>query len=408
MRVAYILDFAPTYVLRELAEMAESGRCSPVAVLPADSSVAEFWKGISGAQEESLDVLEIPYTNLLTCAAGRLLRQTVPILLRYSLRHPVKMLNVLRMALEEGCFRYFCAGALVADALREREVELHHAHFAKDAAHVARWASLLDDIPYTVTTHARDIFVPESSDRLRQLLQAADRVVTISDFNAGYIEEQLGGEIASNVEVIRLGVSPKRLPKRSPDGSGVVCVASGLAEKKGVHVLLEAARLLASRGVRPKVTVIGEDRDGVELDRCRRAVESGPLKGMLLFPGMLPSAETLKALASAELCVMPSVRALDGDMDGIPVALMEAAAMGTPMVATRLSGIPELVVDGETGLLAEPGDPASLADAIGRALERPGDMAAMAERARGMVEERFNSIRNAGRLIDLFERVIGS
>jgi glycosyltransferase involved in cell wall biosynthesis len=91
-----------------------------------------------------------------------------------------------------------------------------------------------------------------------------------------------------------------------------------------------------------------------------------------------------------------------GQMDGVPVALMEALACGVPTVSTRLSGIPELVRDGETGLLAEPGDPASLADAIERTLADPAAAEARAAAGRKLVEAEFDIRASGRRMAELF------
>ncbi|MGM0627526.1 MAG: glycosyltransferase, partial [Candidatus Fermentibacterota bacterium] len=146
---------------------------------------------------------------------------------------------------------------------------------------------------------------------------------------------------------------------------------------------------------------------GRRLDSYRRAVEGGRLSGMLDFPGVLDSEETLSRLASASLCVLPAVRARDGDMDGIPVCLMEAAAMGVPIVSARLSGIPELVVHGETGLLADPGDPGSLADSLQWAADHPAEMERMAARGRKRAAEMFDSAAGARAVLSMMEETAG-
>lgn len=406
MRPVYVLDFLPTYVLRELRELAGAG-CRPVVVMPSDSPLAAYWDGISGADEGEMERTPLPFRGLMICGARRLLGRSASPLLRALLRSPLRTLSLTRQALETGCFRYLCAGAMLAESLREAEADLLHAHFAQDAAHVASWAASLLGLPFTVTTHARDIFVPQSANRLRQVLESADAVVTISEFNAAFIEDLLGPEISGKTRVIRLGVDAAALPPRAETTGGEICIASGLAEKKGVHILLETARMLRERGRELSCTVIGGDSDGRRLDSYRKAVEGGRLSVMLDFPGVLDSEETLSRLASASLCVLPSVRARDGDMDGIPVCLMEAAAMGVPIVSTRLSGIPELVVHGETGLLADPGDPGSLADSLQWAADHPAEMERMAARGRERVAEMFDSAASARAVLSMMEETAG-
>ena len=407
LSVAYVLRSVPPYVLRELEELAKTETCSPLCVTPSDCKGSNWWQSITGQPRLDREPLSLAFYGLLTCGVMELLRRALPVLIRIGLRHPLRLSSSLRRALEEGCFRHLCAGAMIADRLREEKVDLLHVHFAKQTAHVTMWAAALLNLPLTVTTHARDIFVPRNEQRLLRVLEAADSIATISEYNAAYLEEKLGRSVRNKTRVIRLGVNPSELPAREAPGEGEVCIASGLAEKKGVHVLLEAARLLRIRGRRISCTVVGSDPDDSRLARYRKALEDSELSAMVSFPGALPHEKTMDLLTSASLCVMPSVKARDGDMDGIPVCLMEAAAMGVPIVSTRLSGIPELVVHGETGLLAEPGDPESLADSLQWAADHPVDMERMAARGRDRAARMFDSAASARAVLSMMEEVAG-
>jgi glycosyltransferase involved in cell wall biosynthesis len=119
------------------------------------------------------------------------------------------------------------------------------------------------------------------------------------------------------------------------------------------------------------------------------------------FHGSLTENGVAGVLGGADVFVLPSVIAPDGDMEGIPVALMEALATGLPAVATRHSGVPELIEDGVTGYLAEPGDPASLRGALLRALQRE-DPDALARAGRTLIEHEFDVERSAAALLALF------
>ena len=116
--------------------------------------------------------------------------------------------------------------------------------------------------------------------------------------------------------------------------------------------------------------------------------------------GNLPEEEVTCALTRADLFVLPSIVAPDGNMEGIPISLMEAMASGLPVVSTRTSGIPELVIDGETGRLVEPADPAALARVIRELIEDPGAGLRLAEAGRRRVGEEFELERSVRRLRD--------
>jgi glycosyltransferase involved in cell wall biosynthesis len=116
--------------------------------------------------------------------------------------------------------------------------------------------------------------------------------------------------------------------------------------------------------------------------------------------GARPHREVMALIARAAVFTLPSIRAKDESMDGIPNVILEAFSVETPVVSTRLSGIPEVVRDGETGMLVEPGDAAALAAALRDVLEHPAVHAARARRGRELVASAFDLTRNVGALLD--------
>jgi glycosyltransferase involved in cell wall biosynthesis len=142
--------------------------------------------------------------------------------------------------------------------------------------------------------------------------------------------------------------------------------------------------------------------DGPERERILRRARERGVADRVSLSGARSSEEVRAALARARAFALPSVRLPSGRMEGIPVALMEAMAGGVPVVATRLSGIPELVQDGVTGLLVEPHQPEQVAAALERLLADDALAAQLARDARGLVERSFNLTVEARRLGDLF------
>jgi colanic acid/amylovoran biosynthesis glycosyltransferase len=282
-----------------------------------------------------------------------------------------------------------------ARRVADERVDHLHAHFATYPALSAWLCHRLTGVPYSFTAHAHDIFVDTSF--LARKLRDARFVVAISDHNRRVLGE-FGGDRDTPVHVVHCGIEPDAygFRPRLPPAEGPVralCVAS-LQEHKGHEVLLRALAG-ADELERLSVDLVG-GRDPQPLQGLAR--ELG-VEERVRFLGGLPEEEVARLLGEADLFVLPSRVARDGQMEGIPVALMEALASGLVVVASRLSGIPELVEDGRTGILAEPGDPATLRAALARALAGDGLEPAA---GRATVERDFDVERTAARLAELF------
>jgi glycosyltransferase involved in cell wall biosynthesis len=227
-------------------------------------------------------------------------------------------------------------------------------------------------------------------------------VVAISEYNRRRLLTEQLGVAASRIRVVRCGVSASRFtPLPAPTGNApftVLCVAR-LEPKKGHRHLIEACRLLVARGIAVRCWIAGEGRERARLERARDAAGLGTRVVLL---GNQSRAEIRGLLADAHVFVLPSVVARDGRRDGIPVALMEAMAMQRPVVSTRISGIPELIDDGISGRLVDPGDAAALADALEQLYRDPARAARMAEYAARRVQERFDLDQNVAQLEQLF------
>jgi glycosyltransferase involved in cell wall biosynthesis len=289
-----------------------------------------------------------------------------------------------------------------ARTLRAFPVDHVHAHYATYPALGAWLCRVLVGTPYSFTAHAHDLFVDASM--LERKVADADFVVTISDFNRRWIAEH--APAATPIHVVRAGIDPgayRFRPRRlEPEGPiQALCVAS-LQEYKGHAVLLRA--LADPRLARVRLELIGAGELRPELERL--ASKLG-IADRVSFAGARDEEAVRARLDAADLFVLASIVAADGQMEGVPVALMEALACGIPTVATRLSGIPELVIDDRTGLLATPGDPVSLADAIARTLADPAAAAARSQAGRELVEKEFDLRRSGAEMAALFERSAG-
>jgi glycosyltransferase involved in cell wall biosynthesis len=222
----------------------------------------------------------------------------------------------------------------------------------------------------------------------------AETMMLISEFNRQVVENVCSSE-ESNLHVVRCGVDVSSFSPVNrgpiPRAPRLLCVGT-LHEVKGQRFLIEAIDCLRQRGIESTLQLIGDGDDFASLAQLARDLG---LSNSITFSGALPRAEVLKAYGEADIVVCPSAPSNDGRKEGIPVVLMEAMATGAPVVASRLAGIPELVVDGVTGLLADPASSVSLADRIECLVTDPGLAARLGQQGRLRVEQEFSAPRNA-------------
>jgi len=297
--------------------------------------------------------------------------------------------------------RYVYQAVVLAREVRRRGIAHLHAHFATASTTVARLAARFAQVPYTFTAHAKDVFHESvSPEDLRQKLRDAAATVTVSDYNLEYLRESYG-PAANGVRRIYNGLELEKFLYEQPCKRAPEIVAVGrLVEKKGFADLIEACSLLRDRGVDFRCRIVGLGEQEPEL---RASIESRGLGDRVELPGPRPQREIIEAVQDAAVFAAPCVVGGDGNRDGLPTVLLEAMALGTPCVSTDVTGIPEILRDGETGLMVPQHDPAALADAIERLLGHPTLRVELADRARRLIEEEFDVHRNAALLREVFE-----
>lgn len=290
----------------------------------------------------------------------------------------------------------------LADRLAAEGVDHVHCHFATHPAAVGWVVHHLRGIPFSFTAHGSDLHCDQHM--LAVKAGAAAFVVTVSEANRDVIVATCGAEMADRVHVVHCGIDAGQLPRRAPRparGSAPlhVCCIGTLHEVKGQAVLLDACARLVAEGLDVRCTLVG---DGPDREALEARAERLGLGGAVRITGRVARPEVRAVLEDADVLVAPSVPTADGRREGLPVVVLEAMAVGVPVVASRLSGIPEAVRDGETGLLAEPGDAAGVAAAVRRVADDPAAAAARVERAAALVADGFALDRSARRLVDLF------
>ncbi|AZO77303.1 MULTISPECIES: glycosyltransferase [unclassified Bosea (in: a-proteobacteria)] len=325
------------------------------------------------------------------------------------LRHPWRELSSLAgmarglwrhpMALGKTLVVWWRTLALLP-VLRDLAPDHLHAHWATYASTSAMLASRRLGKPYSFTAHAHDIFLEDHL--LADKMRTAAFGVTISEFNRRYLADKVSPLASQSMRIVHCGV---RLADFAfaPAGRrpGLILAVGRLDEIKGFRHLVDACELLARRKVPFECHVIGEGPLRLAL---QARIDAAGLSDRVILLGALKQEQVRAYLAQAGVFALPSVVTASGDRDGIPVALMEAMAVGVPVVSTRVSGIPELVEHGSSGLLAEPGDARELAHCIERLIADPVSARAMAGMARRTVEREFDVAVEAGKLLSAIER----
>ncbi|MDH3686183.1 MAG: glycosyltransferase [Myxococcales bacterium] len=282
------------------------------------------------------------------------------------------------------CF-YFAEAMVLAREFDRRGIDHLHNHFADGAATAGMVAAGFLGIDWSLTLHGAADFGPEWGPLLPGKLEAARFAVCVSHFGRAQALRALPVRQWDKVVVSRCGVEIDRLPARSAavdaEPPVVVCVGR-LSPEKGIPGLLEAwAALPESIRDKARLRLVG---DGPDRESVAASVKARGWQGRVELLGALPEAEALREIAGAQILVLPSL------MEGLPVVLMEAMALGVPVVAPHLAGIPELVTSGEHGWLFAPADWNALARSLALLLADPGARATMGAAARARVQDEFS------------------
>lgn len=294
--------------------------------------------------------------------------------LQFLFRKPGKYLHALSTVIwaNLGSFNYLAGGILyfpkaayMASQMQKLNVRHIHAHFCNHPAAVAFVIHQLTGIAYSFTAHGTDLHCDRHM--LREKVNDASSVITISQYNRDLIIDECGDSYANKVHVIHCGIDASKFclrqsPTDFEENRGpmsILCIGT-LHEVKGQRYLLEACRELKTRGIPFRCRLVGDGRDRRMLEKL---VADLGIDDSVEFCGMQTRDGVRAILASADVLVVPSVRTKSGQREGIPVVLMEAMSSGVPCIGSDLSGIPELLGD-NCGLLTTPRDSLAIAEAL--------------------------------------------
>lgn len=396
-KLAYLTSQYPaashTFIRREIAGLRQLGwTIETYSVRPpgpdetrGDADRSEYDRTFYILKQSALTFVTAHLGMLLTRPAGYLKT------LGLALRHRPPGARGLFLACA-----HFTESIVLARELQRRDVHHLHNHFANSAATVGLLASSLLGIGWSFTMHGISETDYPAGLMLGRKIEAADFVACVSWFGRAQGMRLVGPDHWDKMHVVRCGIPLDRMPSRhlaSANENTVICVGR-LSPEKGQSGLLEAFASL--RTEHPDVRLVlagdGPDRSGLEA-----ITEKLGISDAVSFVGRLTEEEALQEIAGSDLLVLPSF------MEGLPIVLMEAMAIGVPVVASRVAGIPELVEDGKSGLLFNPSDWSELAACMDRLLSDERLCASIAEQAKARVTNEFDGRKSAARLAEIFQ-----
>lgn len=397
LKLAYLVSQYPavnhTYILGEVRGLRGQGiEVEVISIKPPDRPAGKL-SGVEREEEESSWYVARAGLAGMAAAHGNTF-----------LRRPAAYLSTFLFALRMSRFTpaeiprwmlFFLQAAVVGDHLRRRSLHRLHVHYASS---VGLLVARMFPVRVSHTLHGSAEFLDARAFRIWEKVHYADFIVAISQF--GRSQTMLFSSPADwpRIEVCPLGIDPDEFTPavrtRSPGEPFRLLTAGQLAAAKGLPVLIAAlARLLArGRGVRLVLVGDGPLRPALE----QQARETGAASAVR-FEGFRNNAELKRYYAEADAFVLASFA------EGVPVVLMEAMAAGLPCIASRITGIPELIEDGAGGLLTPPGDEEAIAAAVERLMDDGSLRHRLGEAARSAVVERYHIRKNTARLAEIFQ-----
>lgn len=364
-----------TFVLNEFLELRQQG--VPLRLLaimdPTESHI----------QPEAASLMpEVTYLR------GPSFWPLLPRLLTIAYRHRRGTVSALRWVVPRrkwASWRRLAEALILVDELGGQKVHLH-VHWAHAPGATAFLAHRIAGIPWSLTTHAKDLYTTPIDDVAERCAQAVF-VATCTAANAAYLIDVIGVD-PGKVVVCRHGVRLDRFnPSRRRPEAGQVLTVGRLVPKKGFTTLIEACAILARRDVMVRLDIVGSGPLGDEL--ADLAVARG-LRESVTFHGPRPQPDLLAFYERAQVFALTPAVQPDGDRDGVPNVILEAMAAGLPVVTSAVSGIPEVVQHGRTGLLVPPDDPEALAASLEMLLADPAQAESLGRAAAQAVRTSFD------------------
>ena len=398
MKIAYVvssLKISMTFVVNELESHEKAGW----QVLPLVSC--------KPGTPENLSEVMVKWNKLSVHRPGIFAQLMAT--LREIITHPIRFAKVLfwlvtLLAHSPGEFAKalyeLTACCCFAGKCRHFGAEHIHVHFASRSLSLGLMMGMLTGLPVSCTVHAFDIFT-RSPGSLQMRLSKCKFIASVSKFNVEYLRNTCGSSVADLCHVVHCGIDPEKFSSIShqPEPGRIVCVCR-LSPKKGLDVAIRACAKLRDNNVKFLFEVAG---DGPQRRALEELIEKLNLADHIKLFGTRSNDRLTELFSRASVFLMPCVKTPDGDMDGIPVAMMEAMACNVPVVSTAISGIPELVEDGITGRLGPENDIDALAQILKELLEDMDKIKQFGKAGRQRVVTDFCISKNAAELRELIK-----
>ncbi|MCP9760527.1 colanic acid biosynthesis glycosyltransferase WcaL [Aquitalea sp. S1-19] len=390
--LAYLVSAYPatshTFILREVTSLRARGWAVTTISINRDTRAAHTLDADEqAAQRDTWVVKDWPRVRLLPdlfSACWRFGPRVLLATLAFALRLARPGLRGHLMALA-----YWLEAALLAGWLARRGINHLHVHFGNEAALVGLLVKRISGCTLSYTIHGPDEFQDARGQQLAAKVAAADCIVCISHFARSQLMLFSAPQDWVKLQVIRLGVDAAYgLPASLPAESLRLLCVGRLCPAKGQHLLLHAVARLRRAGIKLSLLMVGNGPTELSL-----RAEVGQLGlDCVHFAGALGREAVRHSYSQADVFVLPSFA------EGVPVVLMEAMASGLPCVSTRVAGIPELLIDNQTGLLVPPGDEDALFEALWRLASSPDLRSRLGAHARAWVREHYAFERNLDQL----------
>jgi glycosyltransferase involved in cell wall biosynthesis len=286
----------------------------------------------------------------------------------------------------------------LANHLIEQDFDYIHAGLGNRPATAAMILSDSTGIPFTFECHAYDLFVdfPFAKDKLNK----ARKVFTISNYNKKYLIDKFDCQ-PSKIIVKRVAFNKEYCDKiENLEEDNTIVSVCRLHEIKGLEYALEAIKIVSKKRKGIKYIIIG---DGPQKDFLIEKIKSLEIIEDVILLGNIPNEKALEYIKRAKISLLPSVIAQNGDRDGIPTTLIESMYLQTPVITSNVSGIPELVEDGISGLLTSPKNILDIVDKINLLLNDEGLYLSIKQKSKEKIMKEFNIESNMEKMIDVFK-----
>lgn len=395
-KVAYILKmfprFSETFILNEVLELERQG---------ADLQIFSLKTPNDGRVHADVSKVQAP-VHYVELSGWKDVPRILSSHAKVMRRNPKRYFSVFGRTIRRkrwGATKRFIQAGLIAPRLHEAGITHVHAHFASSATSVAYYLHQLVGMDYSFTAHAKDIFINTvAPDVLLRKMRDARFVVTISDYNENFLSAISPD---TNLNRIYNGLDMEQFSPNGtrPNAKPLVLAVGRLVEKKGFDDLIRAAAILKKQGVDFECKIIGTGEQQKLLNSLIQELE---VDDVVTMPGPMPREELINLYPTASVFAAPCVIGNDGNRDGLPTVLIEAMALGVPVVSTPVTGIPEIVRHGETGYIVPESSPEELAESIKQLIDDRETAQKMAAAGRNLIESQFNLRANVRELRELF------